>query len=272
VPRWPWLKTQVSSRQPRPTGWTPLNFVGLLRALPTAGSASAEGSNTAEIVSLALLWCDPHRNDLRDRVEKVRQLLEATHPPLPGGPDVGSAARGLSILLLHAAYEQLLTSLCRSLLESAASLRVGNRRLKPGIRLFSVFTLLEGVTNVTPTTVWKNHGPKVIETLEHGKAAVLPTDLFPKDGSYMKRSQVVLMAGLFGLGDPGTILKEVWARLDTIVTERNSIAHGGVTADEVGRRYSLDDMRVLCNLWELRWSEFLTAAEVAGSNRDFYRT
>lgn len=88
----------------------------------------------------------------------------------------------------------------------------------------------------------------------------------------MKRSQVVLFSRLFGLDDPGPILKEVWSRLDTVVTERNNIAHGSLTADEVGRRYSLDDATELCRLWELRWSEFLSAAEVAGSTRAFYRT
>lgn len=68
---------------------------------------------------------------------------------------------------------------------------------------------------------------------------------FPHDGSYMRRSQVSLFCELLGIGDPGPILREVWSRLDTVVIARNDIAHGTVTPDEVGRRYSVDEVRAL---------------------------
>jgi len=66
----------------------------------------------------------------------------------------------------------------------------------------------------------------------------------------MKRSQVSLISDIFGLGDPGKILKEIWERLDTIVIQRNYIAHGKMTPEEVGRSYSSSEVKNLVDLWK----------------------
>jgi hypothetical protein len=204
-------------------------------------------------------------------VEKVSELLDAAHATSATTPDIGSTARGLSIVLLFGAYEQLMRSLCRSLLESASGLRVGVSRLTPGFKLVAVFNNLQGVTDVGPPKVWKKHGPEIISRLESGLAKDISTDIFPHDGSFMRPSQVSLFCSLFGLGDPGPILREVWSRLDSIVIARNDIAHGTLTADEVGRRYSVDEMRALAFLWQVRWTEFLDQVERLGATREFYR-
>jgi hypothetical protein len=79
------------------------------------------------------------------------------------------------------------------------------------------------------------------------------------------------MFDIFELGDPGCILREVWDRLDTIVIERNNIAHGAATPEEVGRAYSSMDTRNLVDIWESRWLELIEHVETSASNRDFYR-
>lgn len=219
-----------------------------------------------------LLDCSSHRIDLTERVGKIRELLDATHLAPPSYPDVGSAARGLSIVLMFASYEQLMKNLCRSILESAASLRVGVKRLKPGIKLFAISNVLHGVTAVSRVKVWQNHGPIIVRSLEDGSCENIATNIFPDDGSFMRTSQVRLVCELFELGDPAKLLKEVWRQLDVVVVERNGIAHGQLTADEVGRRYTIDDLRTNVDMWEVRWLEFLAHAEQLGSSRDFYRS
>jgi hypothetical protein len=88
----------------------------------------------------------------------------------------------------------------------------------------------------------------------------------------MQTPQVTTFCRIFGLGDPAPVLREVWSRLDTIVTERNGIAHGRLTPDEVGRTYSLADLNSLVDLWEQRWGDFLRWVEQQASTRDFFRT
>ena len=87
----------------------------------------------------------------------------------------------------------------------------------------------------------------------------------------MKKSQVRLFCDIFNLGDPGRILKEIWVILDTIVVERNNIAHGKATPEEVGRSYSREDVRKLVDSWQARWLEFIAYVEVEAAGRDFYR-
>ena len=184
---------------------------------------------------------------------------------------LAAQTRGLSVVLLFASYERLIKTLCRTVLETASALRVGTKRLKPGLRLFVAANKLEGITSVSMSKVWRSHGPALIGLLDSTMCNALQVNSFPDDGSFMRTSQVSLLCELFDIGDPGPILQEVWGRLDTVVVERNSIAHGTTTADEVGRRYTIHDLRTHVDDWQLRWSEFLDHVETMGSTRDFYR-
>jgi hypothetical protein len=87
----------------------------------------------------------------------------------------------------------------------------------------------------------------------------------------MKREQVRVLCDLFELGDPAPVLREIWTRLNTIVDERNAVAHGRQTPDEVGRNYSLAELQTLVDLWQQRWGEFLDLVEALAATRDFYR-
>jgi hypothetical protein len=87
----------------------------------------------------------------------------------------------------------------------------------------------------------------------------------------MRTGQVRTFCELFGLGDPAPVINGIWARIDTIVAERNEIAHGQQTPDEVGRRYTSQEIRGLVDLWEGDWLAFLNWVEGQASSRDFFR-
>lgn len=203
----------------------------------------------------------------------VRSLLNAAHPSAgpSTSPDISKEARGLAILLLYAAYENLLTTLSRSLLEAAVRLRVGNKRFRNGFKVFAVHSMLQSTSGSSQTAIWRS-GLDLMETLSDGRNCTVSTSIFPNDGTNFRRSQVQTFCKMFGLSDPGPVLREVWSRLDTIVSERNAIAHGRENPEDVGRRYTLADLHVLVDLWDKRWMEFITWVEGAASSRDFYRT
>ena len=215
----------------------------------------------------------PFRDELVRRLDAVRRIVDAAHPATlpPGAPDAGRDARGLAILLLFASYENLLTSLCRRLLEVATTLRVGNRRLQKGFRLFAVHNLFQSGSDASEGKIWRDIGPRLLDCAFDSKQCSINSNLFPSDGSFMKRSQVVLFCEIFNLGDPGPVLKEVLSRLDTVVTERNGIAHGRLTPEEVGRSYSLADIQTLVDVWQQRWIGFIDHVESKAQHRSFYR-
>jgi hypothetical protein len=175
--------------------------------------------------------------------------------------DVSREARGIAVLLLFAAYENLLTSLCRSLLETAAKSRARARRLKPGLQLFLIHSELASLSDGGIKKLWRTSGLKLLMALAERPAREIDQNLFPDDGSYMKASQVAVFCSVFDLGDPLPVLREVWPRINTVVDQRNGIAHGRLTPEEVGRTYTHDEIMRLISLWESRWTEFLTWVE-----------
>ena len=212
---------------------------------------------------------------LKDRIRGVRKLVETTKLetlPMDGETpeDVSRDARGLAVLLLFAAYENLLYSLCRNLLEVAAKSRARGARLKPGIRLFLVHKEISGLGATGQRKLWKTSGPQLIAALSDRPASDLDMEAFPDDGSYMKASQVKLFCEVFEFGDPGPILREVWGKIDSIVDQRNGIAHGRLLPDEVGRNFTHDEIINLITAWEDRWTDFLDWIEGKCSEKKFY--
>jgi len=225
-----------------------------------------------------MISLQPHRIDLQDRIDSATRLINATHPTTP--PSVGGAmanpisreARGLAIVLLFAAYENLLRSTTRTLLEAALRVRVGNRRLRPGFRTFALFSSVQSIRSISEKRLYSDGLPKLVLAADPGgRICTIDSDRFPTDGSFMRSSQIVLWCKMFDLPHPASILRRTWAMVDTIVVQRNEIAHGGQTADLVGRNYSEADIRQLISDWRDDWLDFLYIVEQRGSTRDFYR-
>lgn len=216
----------------------------------------------------------PYRDEFNLRIQTIERILDVADPS--AAPtlklNVSREARGLAILLLFASYENLMTSLCRGLLEKAISLRVGNRRLKSGFKQFAVHHIFKSISESSESKIWRESGRKIIDCIFESKSCSVDSNLFPIDGSFMKRSQVKLFCEIFELGDPGPILMEIWSRLDTIVVERNNIAHGQMTPEQIGRAYSHADIRKLVTDWKVRWIDFINHVEKTASSRDFYRS
>jgi hypothetical protein len=217
-----------------------------------------------------MIDCSLQRAELIDRLGSVRTMLAATHGPAILSPNISREIRGVSIVLIYAAYENLLTSLCRLLLETAAQLRAGNKRLRPGLKVFATFNHLQAATAASQAKIWRDTGLEIVATMTHSSDCTVNANVFPTDGSHMKRGQIVTFCRLFELGEPGPILREVWDGLDTIVTQRNALAHGQATAAEIGRRYTHADLESLIDSWELRWNQFLDWVETRAATRAFF--
>lgn len=214
----------------------------------------------------------PHRTALKERIDVVVALIDETHPQGPRIGPISREARGLAIVLLFAAYEELLKSLTRTILEAAVRLRISNKRLQPGLRAFAMRNAAKSLRDVSERKVFAMAIPAIIEVI--GRADQKPTintDDFPDDGSFMKKSQVEVWARTFGIGHPGAVLTAVWNSIDAVVTQRNKIAHGEMRPQDVGRDYSEGEIRTLTANWYADWDSFLTHVETCANTRDFFR-
>lgn len=213
----------------------------------------------------------PHRQALTDRIAVVDALLDETHRPSPASNPIARETRGIAVVLLFAAYEELLTSLTRTLLETAAGLKVGNRRLQPGFRAFALHNVAKSLNDSSSRKLYLKAIPAIVEAAGLSDQTTIDTDAFPTDGSFMKRSQIELWARLFNTGSPARLLQSIWPRIDTIVTQRNQVAHGGATPQTVGRSYTEAEIRALVSDWATDWDNFLVEVGRLASSRDFFR-
>ena len=226
---------------------------------------------------MAMINLSLHVIAFQDRIDSAVRLIDETHPR-PTTSTIGTAgpisreARGLVIVLLFGAYENLLSSLTRTLLETALALRVGNRRLRPGFRAFALASSAKSIKDLSEKKLYSHGLPRLVEAADPGgRICTIDPSSFPADGSFMKASQVTLWCELFNISNPHLILYRTWATIDAVVAERNGIAHGRLTAGEVGRRYTEGEIRQLVSDWRDDWLEFLQIVENLGRSRDFYR-
>lgn len=181
-----------------------------------------------------------HQSDLQERIDSARRLIDATHQSsnqtqqagaTPSPPTISREARGLVIVLLFASYENLLTTLTHTLLEAAVRLRVSNSRLRPGLRAFAVYNTAQSLRDSSDKKMFSSTIPILLEVASsRDKNCTIDTTRFPHDGSFMKKSQIQLWCQIFEVARPEAILSKIWPAIDTVVTERNAVAHGAPNA------------------------------------------
>lgn len=211
-----------------------------------------------------------HRLDFMDRMASARNL--ATSGNLTSGlmGDISRESRGLCILLIFAAYENLLKKICRSILEEVSRSRAGNRRLKPGYKLIATKNLFQSLMAKGEKGLWVGAGMKLMTSATSPSDLSISPNVWPNDGSYMKRTQITTLCDVFDFDDPSIPLQRIWLDFDVVVRRRNAIAHGELRADEVGRNYSFNEVISIVDDWEFSWLEFISWVEAQCVNSSFY--
>ncbi|WGM19862.1 HEPN domain-containing protein [Paenarthrobacter sp. OM7] len=211
-----------------------------------------------------------HRSDLEVRLMSARNLVIAGEATAGTPQDISRETRGLAIVLVFAAYENLIKKVTTSVLEEVASSRARNRRLKPGFKVVAASSKLQGLFDLSRKHLWTGRGLELMDLVTSTTELSIQTTIFPSDGSYMKRSQVSTICELFHLGDPSVALGGTWDDINGVVRQRNAIAHGEQRADEVGRNYSFNEILVLVENWENSWKAFTKWIETQCVTSDFY--
>lgn len=219
----------------------------------------------------------PHTIALQDRIESAVRLIDETHPSqLPGTPGnptvISREIKGFVFILLFGAYENLMSTLTRTLLEEALKMRVGNKRLQSGFRAFALAGSAKSLRDLSEKKIFSHGLPKLVQAADPGgRTCTIDPNSFPSDGSFMKSSQITVWCNLFDISNPQLILHRTWTLIDAVVSQRNAIAHGRLTPDQVGRDYSEIEIRQLIQDWRDDWMDFLQAVENRAKSRDFFR-
>lgn len=220
-------------------------------------------------MSQASLRTDLLRNDFQSRVLNARYLLESAHP---GGLGLANsqAIRGLTFVLLFAAYERLIHDLCRTILETCRDQIPESAILKPEYRFLGFHSTLKGIRDKPTTSHWKAATLENVQSFFECGSKEIDVSAFPDDGSFMKKSQVLFLCSRLAIPDPMPVLKERADLIDMIVGHRNAIAHGAKIPEEIGRTFTFKEVDTTVTEWENAWCDFLDFVEATVSAPNFY--
>lgn len=185
-----------------------------------------------------------------ERVQEARAL----HACCSSGAlalDVQRTVRGHIYVSLFGMYERCLTDCVLTAIYLANTMAIPTADMKHGFKLLALLPQFQGYRDCSSDRTW-TRGRGILDS----SGSTIPGTLqpvVPKDGSFMRASQLELVWELFGLvGDPWPHPR-LKGRIDEIVSARNLIAHGEQAASVCGAQLSnaemltrIDDFEALC--------------------------
>ncbi|MDE2515627.1 MAG: hypothetical protein KGL12_06355 [Rhodospirillales bacterium] len=180
----------------------------------------------------------PLRNDIVVRFDATKSFFSATRH-LDG--DNGATARGLVFIQIYAAYEYVVNSVVRIGIDCINAHEHKMKDLSKTLLALYLDSEFDSVRNSGQKNVWRAR-LNIFESAFSDKVIALPNNVRPPtDGNHYRRSHLDMILEVFGAG-PLPISHQHLFKIDEIVNHRNQIAHGGETASEVGRRYTIGEV------------------------------
>lgn len=160
-----------------------------------------------------------------------------------GARRAAAVCKGLLFVQLYGAYEYAVSSSVRAALNAVGAESVTCSELRPSLLSLVLDPLWVSVSDVGRRKTWDKR-LELIEAMDDDRPMDNWNDaLFPDNGSQYREGQLATIWRVFGIGVPTLPELRFRDRIEEVVSNRNAIAHGRLTAGEVGGRYSEADMR-----------------------------
>ncbi len=168
----------------------------------------------------------------------ARTLEEGTPPRL----DESALCKGFMFVHLYAIYEYSVNAIVQGALSFIRESELRPLDLHSQALTLVLNSKFDSAAAVGRNKVWE-HRLELVRSLSAVEPLVaLDNSLFPADGSHYRSRQLETIWKVFGLSGPVVPDNRLLERINELVENRNAIAHGRRTADDVGRRYSLKDL------------------------------
>jgi hypothetical protein len=173
-----------------------------------------------------------------DRFTAVRQHFRQTRR-FRGDPS--QVAKGLAFVQLYAIYEYTVNNVVRVAASEIAAHSHPISSLRPSLMALFLDPEFSSVRDCSPARLWEQR-IALCERVISDKPAAQYQSPIPMDGTHYRHTHVKLILKVFGIARRPTRRRRHLFRIDEVVQNRNSIAHGEETASEIGRRYSRQDI------------------------------
>lgn len=151
-------------------------------------------------------------------------------------------ANGLVFVQIYAIHEYTVQTVVQHAAAAIAAHAHTYAKLRPSLLAMFLDGELSSVRDCGFDNLWDRR-MQLFERAISGKSITLAKAPLPVDGTHFRHSHLELILRVFGVTRGLTFRRRHLYRIDEVVNHRNSIAHGGETAGEIGRRYSRADVR-----------------------------
>ncbi len=153
-----------------------------------------------------------------------------------------AACKGLIFVNLYGVYEYAVRSGVQAVLAAIRSDRLCPRDLHSNLLALVLNPKFSSVSAAGRSKIWKHRFDLIREFESSTPLQMLDDTLFPNDGSHYRVGQLQTIWAVFGIDVPLLSELRLFGRIDELVENRNAIAHGRRTPEEVGGRYSQSEI------------------------------
>jgi len=153
--------------------------------------------------------------------------------------------KGLSFVLIYAIYEYTVNQALQITWRELTNARIPIRDVRwplLSVALNSEFQSLSDAKDENGR--WKRRHKLLERARSVGDLVVVPDALFPADGNHYRAGQLETIWQILGITSPIVPAPPLRGRIQEVVENRNAISHGRMTAEQVGARLSLAEVRV----------------------------
>jgi hypothetical protein len=193
-------------------------------------------------------------SEIATRLQVTREFVSLLASLQTTHPGQTSTCKGFAFIELYGTYEYTVQTAVQATLSSLRSDPVTIRQLRRELFSLVLDPHWTAAANAGRARIWDTRLSLISQLDSVESVSTLQETLFPLDGSHYRPSQLYTVWRVFGLSTTIVPAPRLLGRIDELVENRNAIAHGRITATEVGRRYSIgdvtarvDDTEAICN-------------------------
>ena len=192
------------------------------------------------------------RSDVVSRFAVMRSFFRATQS-FRG--DIAAAAKGLAFVQAYAVYEFTVKSAVQISIDAINSHGTMLKEMSPSLLALYLDPELSALRDCGIRGVWNNRIQIFQRAFSSDPVQLSSGTSPPTDGSHYRHTNLLMIFEVFGIRRLPVRRRRHLFRIDEVVNNRNQIAHGSETAEEVGRRYTrpeishvIDQMESVCLL------------------------
>jgi HEPN superfamily RiboL-PSP-like protein len=182
------------------------------------------------------------RAEINARILVAKQLAALIRASEVARSLEAAVLKGLIFVHLYGIYENAIHSAVRAVLASVRSDQMSPRDLHYKILTLVLHREFASASDAGRLRMWKQRLDLVNSFDSATPLKSLDDTIFPSDGSHYRIAQLETIWTVFGIVVPVVPEPRYIGRIEELVENRNAIAHGRRTPEEVGGRYSVSDI------------------------------